>query len=289
MELRLSRGHVVALNFVLIVLLAYFAASSINDVIRWSLIARTPVALAPRPSVYHPVARHPRSYYEAIVRRDLFNRSQPHVSAPIAKEDLNIKLVGTSQLTLAKPFAIIADRTGRQSLFRTGDKIPGIGRLLAVEENRVIIDYHGRRVAVELPNTRARLSASVIHVAPWSASKDEEDDDEVRRLGPNHYQIQRTTIDESFLDLGDLLSEMRATPHRENGKTNGFALSEIEPGSVFEEMGLKDGDIVTHVGGQPLSSATEAMRMIPLLRTRDSIRVKVIRDGSPLTLRYDIR
>jgi len=115
------------------------------------------------------------------------------------------------------------------------------------------------------------------------------EDDEIKSLGANHYSISRNFIDESFLNLGDLAEEVRATPNVVGGKVNGFALSDIESGSVFEEIGLKDGDVVTQVDGRALNDPAQALAMIPMLRTRESVQLQVLRGGKPVTLKFDMR
>ncbi|MGH7863578.1 MAG: PDZ domain-containing protein, partial [Candidatus Binataceae bacterium] len=111
----------------------------------------------------------------------------------------------------------------------------------------------------------------------------------IKSLGPNHFSISRNFINESFLNLGDLSDQLRATPNVVSGKVNGFALSEIESGSVFEAMGLKDGDIIMQVDGRALNDSAKALAMIPLLRSRQSVNIEVTRGGKPVTLKYDMR
>ncbi|MGH7949908.1 MAG: PDZ domain-containing protein, partial [Candidatus Binataceae bacterium] len=108
-------------------------------------------------------------------------------------------------------------------------------------------------------------------------------------LGPNHYSISRNFVSESFLNLGDLQDDIRATPNVVRGKVNGFALSEIGSGSVFEEIGLKDGDIVTQLDGRALNDPAKALAMIPLLHNRESVQLQVMRGGKPVTIKFDMR
>ncbi|MGH7949625.1 MAG: type II secretion system protein N, partial [Candidatus Binataceae bacterium] len=153
MELRFSERWIIAANALLIILLAYLAAITVNDVIGWSLgSGAQDEATAPAPALA-PSGRRPRTYYEQIVRRDIFNMRPAASSAPVVAEDLHVKLLGTSLMTTDKPFAIIEDQAGAQDLYQVGDDIPGAGRLVGVELNRAIIDRGGRRVAIEIPDT----------------------------------------------------------------------------------------------------------------------------------------
>jgi type II secretion system protein C len=309
MELRFSERWIIAANALLIVLLAYLAAITINDIIGWRLGTGAQEDLsAPAPAMA-PSGKHPRTYYEQIVRRDIFNMRPTASSAPVATEDLRIKLLGTSLMTAGKPFAIIEDLSGAQDVYQVGDDIPGAGRLVAVELNRAIIDRGGRRVAIEIPDTvkaareagevgaksmpgRSLMSARpMISRAgtPIPSTTTATDDEEIKNLGPNHYSISRNFINESFLNLADLAENIRATPNVVGGKVNGFALAEIESGSVFGEIGLKNGDIITQVDGRALNDPSRALAMIPMLHTRQSVQLQVLRGGKPVTLKFDMR
>src|ERR1700733_15379481 len=111
MRFWLGERYIAVLNFVLIGAIAYFAALSCDD-----LIARK-VSSAPPLEPPSQIARHQggsqlsRASYSAIVDRDVFNapREAPAPPPPPPPINLHIKLLGTSELTSAKPFAIIED------------------------------------------------------------------------------------------------------------------------------------------------------------------------------------
>lgn len=298
MEIRFSERHIVALNFLLVAILAYFAALSVNDIVA---IRLAPEPAAPRASagpVRSAAVAHARSYYQAIVDRDVFNLvPQAQAPAPIVAEDLHLKLLGVSQLSGGKPFAVIEDRTGQQALYRTGEMIPGAGKLVEVGHDRVIIEHGGHRVALSLPKDDLPgpvVGPQGIPVPPAIDGSDDGDssgqdfDPNVSDLGDNRYQVPRATIDHSLSHLSELVTQIRATPNLQNGKPNGFALSEIEPGSVFDEMGLQEGDVLKNVDGQQVTDPAQAMQMLNLLHNRSRINVQVLREGKPVTLNYQI-
>lgn len=296
MDFRLTERHITALNFLLVAALAYFAALSVNDIVARSL-APVPAALRGERALAHEgPAVHPRAYYEAIVKRDIFNLvPQPEAAAPVVNIDLHLKLLGTSELTLKKPFAVLEDQSGIQSLYRLGDDVPGAGKLVAVEKNRVVIDHGGRRVAIEIPQEpMLGVEPSQVPVAGPSG----EDNDEaaaqveidVEETGPNRYAINRKQLQDALRNPAQLFTQVRAMPISVGpGRQAGFNLSEIEPGSVFDDMGLQDGDLVTAVNGQPIISPAQAITMLGGLQTMPSVDLNIIRDSRPVRLHYDIR
>ena len=68
----------------------------------------------------------------------------------------------------------------------------------------------------------------------------------------------------------------------------GFTLSDIEPGSVFEDLGLEEGDQLTEIDGKPLENPGEAIGLLSTIQTRSAINITVMRDGHPVQLQYNI-
>ena len=301
METRLTERHIVALNFLLIAVLAYFAALSVNDVVAMRL---SPAHAA----LPHPVVRQvddgmgnrSRDAYQEIVNRDIFNIApppQPHVEV-VEKIDLPYDLVGVSTFSAGKPpYAILSDRMGQQNVYKLGQAVPSAGKLVEVDKDRVFIDHNGKRVAILLP--KEDLPGPVMGAQPLAPPSEDDnadasnDDDaydpNVEDLGDNRYKIPRATIDHSIGNMSQLLTQIRAVPNIQDGKTNGFALSEIEPGSVFDEMGLEEGDVLRSVNGQQVSDPGQAMQMMSSLRGASSISIQVLREGHPTTLSYQIQ
>src|SRR5271166_957886 len=301
MGISLSERHVAALNFLLVGLIAYFAALSVNDVIVRRLADFAAFEPSSAHRVYLQASVPTRESYSVIAERDIFNSTKEAAAlapAPVLTQDLNIRLLGTSHLTQSRPFAIIEnERTARQALYRQGDEIEDVGRLLGVEKTRIIVEHQGQRVAVEIPQDAMEAPSEVSQPTPNPADSDEPPEvpgqaptpvGGVHRLGLNRYQVDRSTVDSNLQNMSQLFTQMRAIPNIQNGKSNGFALSEIQPGSLFSQMGLRDGDLVTTISGQDLSDPTQAIAMLNQLRNQQNIQIGVVRNGRPLMLNYSI-
>lgn len=304
MDLRLTERHIVALNFLLIAVLAYFAALSVNDIVAMRMAPATaPLPRIEARPIDNSAANRSRVAYQEIVNRDIFNIAPPpKVEAPVVEKiDLHLTLIGVSLTTTAgkTPFAIIADRSGQQNVYRLGATVPNAGKLVEVAKTRIIIDHDGKRVAVDLPKDELPgpvQAAQPLEPPPTddeatqdSTSDEEPFDPNVEALGDNRYKIPRDTIDHSIGNMSQLLTQMRAIPNIQNGKTNGFSLSEIEPGSVFDEMGFEEGDVLKSINGQGLTDPSQAMSMMNTLRNSSQITVQVLRDGELVTMTYQIQ
>jgi general secretion pathway protein C len=331
MQLRFSQIHVTILNFALIAVLAIVSAMCVRDIVerRVSNEPDAPVSMSARNPV---TGMRLRGYYDLIVKRDIFNET-PQESAPalVPEADLTIKLIGTSMLSKSKPYAIIEDPTGNESLYQVGEDIPDAGKLVSVETNRAIIDRGGHRVAIEIPSSdlpevppsqlgvpgvpgafrgpmlrglpaamRRKLQRLGHPGAATDDNNDNNDDNDnsddskadkikIQKVGPGKYAVSRAEVQQTMENPAEFFSQMRALPHFVNGKTDGFSISNVAPGSVFEQIGLQNGDLLTSIQGQPVTNPMQAMGLISAVRTATAIDLTVNRGGSPTSVHLDLR
>src|SRR5580698_1787843 len=168
MTFNLADRYPLVLNILLAALvIPYFAARSVSDMIRLHYAASALPSDLDRPAGSRlpftgtrpagarlPVAgTRPRKAYNFTVQRDVFNLTPATVdTAPVENEDLKVTLLGTSHLTGNRAFAIFEDQSGMQSVYRLGDAIPDVGKLVQVGKNRVIVEHNGHRVALTIPS-----------------------------------------------------------------------------------------------------------------------------------------
>jgi general secretion pathway protein C len=256
-----------------------------------------------------------RAYYDAIVKRDIFNETpQESGPAPVVEADLNLKLIGTSLMSKSKPYAIIEDPTGTESLYQVDEDIPNAGKLVGVEVNRAIIDRGGHRVAIEIPRADMPeappsqlggvLKGPMLRGIPSNRNRahrfgrpapgDSEDSDDnsklqLRKLGPGKFEVSRAEVQQTMENPAEFFSQMRAMPHFVNGKTDGFSISQVAPGSVFDQLGLQNGDMVTSIDGQPVTNPMQAMGLMQAMKTQSAIDLTVNRGGQPTSVHLDLR
>ncbi|HEV7988054.1 MAG TPA: type II secretion system protein GspC [Candidatus Binataceae bacterium] len=297
MTLRFSERYVMALNLLLIAILAYFLALSVNDIILGRVAdasAHLPSLLGAEPTA--PVTR-PRTFYDAISRRDIFNLV-PVTEAPAeVATNLHIHLLGTSTLSLSQPFIIVEDDNNHeQSLYRMGDDIPDAGKLVGVYKDHAIVLHEGRRIKIEMPAEDNGAPAEVPRPFGLPGAtfrrfmRGRGNQSGVREINPNRYVLDRSTVNNNLNNLAALFTQVRAIPNLgPDGQSHGFKLSEIQPDSIFQQIGLRDGDVLTGVGGQSVGDPAQAMQLLASLRNQNSVSLTVMRGGQAVQLQYNIR
>jgi len=160
-----------------------------------------------------------------------------------------------------------------------------IARVEAIALRQVPVPYDGDTTWYSPPPPEIRTPPEVITPPPV-------DRHTIRKVGDYEYVIPRERLDHTLSDLDTLLTQARATPLMatvDGERTiDGFILQWIKPGSVFEELGLENGDVLKSVNGEKLDSMADGLFLLRSLRGESSIVLEIQRQRLPVQLRYQV-
>jgi general secretion pathway protein C len=250
------------------------------------------------------------SHYRLILDRDLFKTKAAPAPAPEKQTELNLAALEQTQLKLklwgtvappedaseeapsesdggAKAYAVIEDTTLRQqNLYRTGDTVQN-ATVKAILREKVVLNVNGKDEILEMEKLEGgrggpvRRSVGSRSVSASAASG-----------GPRRAQritLRRSLIEDSIRDITKLMTQVKITPHMEDGVPSGLALSNIRPNSIFRRMGLRNGDVLMGVDGQQIQSVDDALRLYENLKTADNVMVDLKRRGREKAIEYRVR
>lgn len=72
-------------------------------------------------------------------------------------------------------------------------------------------------------------------------------------------------------------------------KINGFKILKIEKGSLFEQLGLREGDVIERVNNKKMKSTSDGMELYNALKTEKNIDLDIERNGQKETIHYSIK
>ncbi len=89
-------------------------------------------------------------------------------------------------------------------------------------------------------------------------------------------------------DPAALYSQARILPKvDEGGQIAGLEISAIQAGSVFEQAGIQDGEVITEIDGVPLSNMGKSSQIMSLLTDQGEVSLTLeTPDGPPRTLPF---
>ncbi len=181
-------------------------------------------------------------------------------------------------------YAFIKNPEGNQSVVKTGQDIPGSGRLERVYADRIVVSIGGKEFEI-----------NTLQISPakdFKPGKQEKKPGKgfARRTGKGEYVVDRIAVEDSISNPKRLLTDARMLPHFNEQKIQvGFILSEVKSGGIYHTLGLKNKDIVLGVNGLELKDPASALEAFSALKGTNRITVDIIRGGNPMTLRYDLR
>jgi len=82
---------------------------------------------------------------------------------------------------------------------------------------------------------------------------------------------------------------VRVKPHFVSGIAEGYWVGNIQPGSIIEDFGFQNGDIVKNVNGEVLDGPEKIFSAYREIQETGVVVVDVERDNKIITLTYEIR
>jgi hypothetical protein len=100
--------------------------------------------------------------------------------------------------------------------------------------------------------------------------------------------VPKAAIERQLANLPDLLASALGTPRYKDGPggqrvVDGFEISQVRSGGAADQVGLRDGDVITDVNGQPLDGMATVMRLFGQVSLMTQIKMTVLRRGQVLT------
>lgn len=191
----------------------------------------------------------------------------------VARSNLNISLTGVAARKIGG-CALLVVQGQPESAYCAGEEIsPGV-RLESVQADRIVILRNGARESVMMKD--AESAPGPVAAAPPI----------VRSIGADRQVVDRRQLQQQ-ISRPEFLSQALIVPNPGGG--GGFLVREVQSGSLYEKLGLRPGDVIRTVNGQPLSNMDQVMRLYQQFGTAERITVDVQRQGRAETLYYDMR
>lgn len=248
-----------------------------------------------------PPAFVDRSQYSVIPNRNLFASSGVMPEAITARKEtkkendpvpsqLPIDVLGTLVHTdPSRSIAALSLKSKNMSgSYSVGNDVEGLARVEKVERGIVYIrnNNNGLLEYIEMNKGANKVAFDASRAdAPRTGGK------EVVSTGDNTFAIKRADLLKYTNDLSSVLMQARAVPNRDpnTGEINGFRILDMQPGSVYEQLGLQRMDVIKGVNGEPVDSVQKAMEMYNTLKNGNQVKIQIERGGRLDTFTYDIK
>ena len=230
-------------------------------------------------------AREPADAYRAIPERNLFGTTTKVVAdkATAAAPQQDIALLFEVKGTVAGEgkygFAIIEEKvTKKQRLVKAGDVVSG-AKVIRIRRNAIDLLVEERNLTLKMAEMKEAP------ILPLSAA-----------MAPNEPSTQsgaivlnRSELQEAMADMGSMLSQAQIRPYFNAGVPDGFIVTSIRAGSLYQKMGVANGDIIQEVNNRKIQTADDLTGLLNTLKSSNDISLVVRRGGSPKAMSYQFR
>jgi general secretion pathway protein C len=272
-------------NTALFTLCCFLVANTANAIIA-ALLSQSPalaVELAPRSG--------PRSRTwtdrQQITQRNLFHSAKLSVAAStpaptdeeLKETELPLKLWGTiAAEDPALSWASVEEtsKKGAISAVRVGDKIQS-ATIVEIERRRVVLLEKGNRRSLSLDDDADGMSsASAKRIKPPTRATTARSSR--RKSARAERKSAEAKIESPVGNPSSLYSQARIVPKidPETNLVTGLKISAIQAGSVFEEVGVQNGEVITEIGGVLVSDMGDSTKIMSALTDPDEVEIVTV-------------
>jgi len=208
---------------------------------------------------------------------------QTVVTSQVVDSRLNIKLIGTVVAGKKSAAMLTIGGSTKQAIFFLKEEIQRNVSLEEVEAAAIVVNNQGKRERISIEASKP-IQQTVVAPAPRQFAAPS-----IPIATQVNRKINKNKLQSQMRNFSTLLSQARVSPHFSNKKPDGFTISEIAKGSLYEEIGLRNGDVIKKVNGESVTGAEQAMRMYRELQNATFIDVEVERAGTLQQFSYVIQ
>ena len=218
--------------------------------------------------------------------------------------DTRYVLIGTiaSDVKASRRAIVWAEGLKEPRMMREGDELEPNVRVASIARDAVWLARGKRREKLDLlpVGSKARLSSPPASPTPALPGRPQPGQPapgvsgegpplRVSKLGENSYTLDDASVGQLTGNINQYMTQVRLIPYFEGNKSAGYRLAAIRPGSAFEQLGFRGGDIIQQVNNVELSSPEKMYTIFQNLKDEKRVTVNIVRQGQKNTITYEIR
>jgi len=186
----------------------------------------------------------------------------------------------------ARPLAVI----GKGKNFR----VVGIGerafgyRVEQIGTKEVTLERGGKAYRLRLKEPAVNLPAIVPVSPPPPGTPRSESSAKIRTLGATTI-VPRSLLNTYLQKMDKIWKDIGLVPEKAGGELKGFRVRFVRRGSPFDQMGIRRGDLLTAIDGEPLDNNAILLKSVRKIRNSDHLALRIKRGNKEVELKYDIR
>jgi general secretion pathway protein C len=210
------------------------------------------------------------------------------------RSSLPLKLMATMESSDPKySFATIFDEEagiaglyGKDDVIRAGVMVTGVDRGLVHIRNNAALEYIELASEIAKPKAQASSTSTKKKKSSRAIPGAEE---AINCPSESLCVVERSFVEKLMANPALLAKQARVVPSVKDGETVGFKFYGIRRGSLPRLLGLRNGDLLTQVNGEDLTSMDKAMQLYTKLRRASNLSITLQRKGKTINKEVQIK
>ncbi|WP_019614786.1 type II secretion system protein GspC [Psychromonas ossibalaenae] len=222
---------------------------------------------------------------QAEAKAKLAARQDPTSPMEAPKTKLALKLVGVVAATDPSQSSAIIVYQGKQDSYFIGSEIKGTNaKVYDVYEDRIILDVRSVYQTLMLDGVEESARKVKAHESKSLASV------KTKKPSKRPKKIQQVNLDRQALlkDPSKLTDFIGISPVRKDNQIKGYRVRPGKDRSLFDEAGLKNGDLAIELNGIDLTDMQQSISLMKEFPTMTEISLTVDRNGQLHELYFSI-
>ena len=186
---------------------------------------------------------------------------------------------------------IILEYLNKSYALELGESIEGY-KFIKLYPTYAVFEKDGKEYSLDLyKKKKSNSSKNAITVSSTPAvqkPKVAQKDNVIKREGDTTY-IPKNLFNKYRSDFGAIRRNIGVAPYMVGGKLNGFKIRYVKKGSDFDKLGVKRGDIIQAINGEPLNNFKVPLEFFNNLDSISAATITIKRGDEIKELEYEVR
>jgi len=186
--------------------------------------------------------------------------------------------------------------TDKQGRFVAGQTACDLAEIKEIRQQEVLINNLLRTRLEVLPLSQGQRGAAASPPAVSTPASAPAPPPPVVTESPEGVSVDlaKGSVEHYLGNLPSVLASALAAPRLRDGpggtkSVDGYEIGAVKEAGVVEQLGLKNGDVILEVNGQPLDGLPTIMRLLGQIQTSPQMKVTVLRKGQKVTVVFNTR
>ena len=181
----------------------------------------------------------------------------------------------------------VINKGAKNIVAHAGDDVFGY-RLTRVGDRWAILSRGGNEYRIEIKDDNKAIDKAVLKSSPSSfTQKPPPEGSRIHREGETTF-VPKELIIEYTKNIDKIRQEIGVSPQKSGNQLTGFRIRYIKRHSVFEKLGLKIGDVITAINGEPIVDYGTAMELLQSAKTLEGLSLEIKRGNQKVDLEYEV-